>query len=275
MVSSVKGNSPEMKKINSFYVFGTIFLVISTLIVVYPLGHALQRSLSGSGFGNYLAVLKKVNLFRNLMNSIIVTGVTLLGTLVVCSLAAFAFSKLTFRGRNILFIFLLMGMMIPASATIFPLFQIIKMLKLVNKPVSQSLPYITGSSIFGLLLLKIYFDSLPNEMIESARIDGANSFRIFAQIMMPNTLPGLSILFVNTFISAWNELLIAITFITKREYMTMAALPISFASGPGQSQNAAGEIFACLIMCLIPIVIFYICAQKMIIRGMTQGAVKG
>jgi raffinose/stachyose/melibiose transport system permease protein len=252
-----------------------IVLVIAVFIVAYPLTIAVQRSLSVFGIANYAAVLKKVNILRNFMNSVLVTGVTLIGTLVVCSLAAFAFSKLSFRGRNVFFLFILMGMMIPTSATIFPLFQIIKFLKLVNKPVSQTLPYITGNSIFGLLLLKIYFDSLPNEMMESARIDGANSFRIFAQIMLPNTLPGLSILFVNTFMGAWNELLIAITFISKRDYMTMAALPISFATGPGRSENATGELFACLIMCLIPVIIFYICAQKMIIRGMTQGAVKG
>jgi raffinose/stachyose/melibiose transport system permease protein len=264
-----------MKKSDSFIFFGVAVLFIALLIVAYPIVLALQRSLSVNGLGNYVAVLKKVNIFRNLMNSIVVTGITLAGTITICSLAAFAFSKLNFRGRNIFFLFILMGMMVPTSATIFPLFQIIKILKLVNKPISQTLPYIMGNSIFGLLLLKIYFDSLPNEMMESARIDGAGSFRIFAQIMLPNTLPGLSILFVNTFMGAWNELLIAITFISKREYMTMAALPINFASSPGRSDNSAGELFAVLIMCLIPVIIFYICAQKMIIRGMTQGAVKG
>jgi raffinose/stachyose/melibiose transport system permease protein len=264
-----------MKKSNGFYIFGMTFLVTALLVVAYPVALALQRSFSVNGFGNYAAVLKKVNVFRNLMNSITVTAITLVGTIIICSLAAFAFSKLNFRGRNVFFLFIMMGMMIPASATIFPLFQIIKTLRLVNKPVSQTLPYITANSIFGLLLLKIYFDSLPNEMMESARIDGANSFLIFARIMLPNTLPGLSILFVNTFMGAWNELLIAITFISRREYMTMAALPISFASSPGRSDNSIGELFACLIMCLIPIVIFYICAQKMIIRGMTEGTVKG
>jgi raffinose/stachyose/melibiose transport system permease protein len=264
-----------MKRVNSFHIFGMMVLLISTLVVAYPLFITVQRSLSVFGLGNYAAVLTKVNIFRNLFNSIVVTGVTLIGTMIICSLAAFAFSKLNFRGRNILFLFLLMGMMIPTSATIFPLFQIIKFLKLVNKPASQSLPYITGSSIFGLLLLKVYFDSLPNEMMESARIDGASSLRIFGQIMLPNTLPGFSILFVNTFISAWNELLIAITFVTRREFLTMAALPVNFASSPGRSDNSIGELFACLIMCLIPIVIFYICAQRMIIRGMTEGAVKG
>jgi raffinose/stachyose/melibiose transport system permease protein len=259
---------------NSFKIFGMTVLLIASVIAAYPLVLAFQRSLTIGGFSNYPAVLKKVNIFRNLANSIMVTGITLLGTITICSLGAFAFSKLHFRGRNTLFLFIMMGMMVPTSATIFPLFQIIKFLKLINNPISQTLPYITGNSIFGLLLLKIYFDALPNEMMESARIDGAGSFRIFAQIMLPNAVPGLSILFVNTFMGAWNELQIAITFISKQEYMTMAALPVKFASTRGVN-NSMGELFACLIMCLIPVIIFYICAQKMIIRGMTQGAVKG
>jgi ABC-type glycerol-3-phosphate transport system permease component len=262
-------------RFNGFKIFGMALLLISSVIVAYPLALAFQRSLTIGGLNNYLAVLEKVNIFRNLGNSIMVTGITLLGTVTICSLGAFAFSKLRFRGRNVLFLFVMMGMMVPSSATIFPLFQIIKALKLVNNPISQTLPYITGNSIFGLLLLKIYFDGLPNEMMESARIDGAGSLRIFAQIMLPNAIPGLSILFVNTFMGAWNELQIAITFISKREYMTMAALPVNFASSPGRTNNSVGELFACLIMCMIPVGIFYICAQRMIVRGMTEGTVKG
>jgi len=263
------------KKEISFHVFGLIFLLISTAIVAYPLFLTLQRSFAVNGFGNYIAVLGKVKILKNLWNSIMVTGITLIGTTIVCSLGAFAFSKLNFRGRNLFFMFIMMGMLIPTSATIFPLFQIIKVLGLVNNPISQTLPYITGSSIFGLLLLKIYFDGLPNEMMESARIDGANSFQVFAQIMFPNAVPGLSILFVNTFMAAWNELQIAITFINKQDYMTMAALPIQFAASPGRGNNPVSELFACLIMCMIPVIIFYIAAQKLIIRGMTEGTVKG
>jgi raffinose/stachyose/melibiose transport system permease protein len=263
------------KKISGFNIFGVVVLLFASLIVAYPLGLAFQRSLSIGGIVNYQTVLRKVNIFRNLWNSIMVTGVTLLGTAAICSLGAFAFSKLRFRGRNVLFLFLMMGMMVPTSATIFPLFQIIKLLKLVNNPLSQTLPYITGNSIFGLLLLKIYFDGLPNEMMESARIDGANSFRIFVQIMLPNAVPGLSILFINTFMGAWNELQIAITFVSRRDYLTMAAVPVQFASSLLRTTNSVGELFACLIMCMIPVIIFYICAQKMIIRGMTEGTVKG
>jgi raffinose/stachyose/melibiose transport system permease protein len=251
-----------------------IFLFAATVIVAYPLMIAVRRSLAPNGIENYTIALQKVNIFRNLLNSVMVTGITLLGTITICSLGAFAFSKLNFRGRNILFLFIMMGMMIPTSAMIFPLFQIIKFMKLVNNPLSQTMPYITGSSIFGLLLLKIYFDGLPNEMLESARIDGANSLRIFGQIMLPNTIPGLSILFVNTFTAAWNELQIAITFISKREYLTMAALPVHFA-GAERSNTSLGQLFAVIIMCMIPVIVFYISAQKMIVKGMIEGAVKG
>ena len=264
-----------IKKEIKFQVFGLVYLVIATLIVAYPLFLTVQRSLAVNGFGNYTTVLGKVKILKNLWNSIMVTGITLAGTTIICSLGAFAFSKLNFRGRNVFFILIMLGMLIPTSATIFPLFQIIKVLGLVNNPVSQTLPYITGNSIFGLLLLKIYFDGLPNEMMESARIDGANSFRIFAQIMLPNAVPGLSILFVNTFMGAWNELQIAITFVNKQDYMTMAALPIQFAASPGKSSNPVNELFACLIMCMIPVIVFYVFAQKLIIRGMTEGTVKG
>ena len=263
------------KKETSFQIFGFVYLLIATAIVAYPLFLTIQRSLAVNGFGNYASVLSKVKILRNLWNSIMVTAVTLAGTSIICSLGAFAFSKLNFRGRNLFFIFIMMGMLIPTSATIFPLFQIIKLLKLVNNPLSQTLPYITGCSIFGLLLLKIYFDALPNEMMESATIDGANSFRVFAQIMLPNAVPGLSILFVNTFMAAWNELQIAITFVNRRDYMTMSALPIQFAASPGRGSNPVSELFACLIMCMIPVIVFYILAQKLIIRGMTEGTVKG
>ncbi|MDR0761164.1 MAG: carbohydrate ABC transporter permease [Treponema sp.] len=263
------------KRITGFQIFSMAVLIIASLIVAYPLLLTLRKSLIINGLANYPAVLRKVNIPRNLMNSIIVVGITLIGTTIVCSSAAFAFSKLHFRGRNILFLVIMMGMMVPTSAMIFPLFQIIKFLKLVNNPISQTLPYITGNSIFGLLLLKIYFDGLPNEMMESARIDGAGSLRIFAQIMLPNAIPGLSILFVNTFMGTWNELQIAITFISKRDYMTIAAIPVNFASGMGTTNNSTGELFACLVMCMIPVILFYILVQKMIIRGMTEGTVKG
>ena len=264
-----------VKKEISFRVFGLVYLLIATAIVAYPLFLTLMRSLENDGFGNYTYVLSKVNIFRNFWNSVRVTGVTLIGVGFICSLGAFAFSKLNFRGRNVLFVFVLMGILIPTSATIFPLFQVIKMLKLVNNPLSQTLPYITTNSIFGLLLLKLYFDGLPDEMMESARIDGAGSFRIFARIMLPNALPGFSILFVNTFKGAWNEFQIAITFVTRREYFTMAALPINFRGTEGSYQNVISALFACLIMCIIPVIVFYILAQKLIIKGMTEGAIKG
>ena len=265
----------KANKITVFRIVALLVLLLAAVIVAYPLFLALKKSFTDYGFWNYVNVLHKVSILRNLLNSIIVVGLTLIGTIICCSLAAFAFAKLRFRGKNVLFLFLMMGMMIPTSATIFPLFQIIKVLGLVNNPISQVPAYITGNAIFGLLLLKSYYDGLPDEMMEAARIDGANSLQIFMKVMLPVSIPGLSVLIVNTFMGAWNELQIAITFINKREYMTMAAIPVQFAGSMGGKEYVPGELFACLILCMLPVVIVYISAQKMIINGMTAGAVKG
>jgi raffinose/stachyose/melibiose transport system permease protein len=266
-----------MKKSDfGFKFFSITFLLLASLIVFYPLVLTAKLSLELYGLGNYSRVLGRVKIFRNLMNSITVVGLTLIGTSIICSLAAFGFSKLKFRFQRQLFLFVLIGIMIPTSAIIFPLFQIIRLLKLYNMPISQVFPYITSNSIFGLLLLKIHFDGIPNEMMESARIDGANSFQIFLRLMLPNATAGLSVLFVNTFMGAWNELQIAITFVNKRDYMTLAALPVQFLSDLGvQGQVITGELFACLVMIMIPVILFYIFAQKLIVTGMTEGAVKG
>ena len=262
-------------RISAFQFFSAIVLIIAGILVLFPLYVTFMKSLQGAGFANYGNALGKVNLFRNLLNSVIVVGLTLIGTVTVCSLSAFAFSKLHFPGKNAAFLLLMTGMMLPTSATIFPLFTIIKFLGLVNNPVSQVFPYITGNAIFGLLLLKIYYDGLPNDMMEASRIDGASSWQIFTRVMLPVSLPGLSILIVNTFMAAWNELQIAITFISKPQYMTMAAIPVQFASSAGSSRKIPGELMAVLIMCIIPVVLVYIFAQKLIINGMTAGAVKG
>jgi len=249
-------------------------LTLSAAIVLYPLSISLEKSFDIGGWDNYRTVLDNINILRNLWNSIYVVGLTLAGTLIICSLAAFAFSKLVFKGKNILFLFLMMGMMIPSSAMLFPLFQIIRVFGMVNKPVSQVGPYITLNAIFGLLLLKLYYDGLPDEMMEAARIDGAGSFRVFLEVLLPVSLPGLSILLINTFLNAWNELQIAITFINKPEFYTIAAVPMYFNSS-AVAKFYPGVSYACVIMCMIPIVVFYVAAQKLFINGMTAGSVKG
>lgn len=253
-------------------------LLISCSILVVPICLIIRRSLERGGLENYRLVFERVNIFNNLMNSFYVVGLTLLFTVVVCSLAAFAFSKLNFRGKNALFIVLMMAMMIPGSATLFPLFQITKGIGLINNPLALVGPYVSGNSIFGLMMLKFYYDDLPNEIVEAGRIDGASSFKIFGKLLFPMSLPGLSILLINTFNGAWNELMTCITLISDQSKYTMAAIPLKFKQsilGVGLITTHWNQIFACMVLCLIPILIFYLFVQRLIIGQMTAGAVKG
>jgi len=269
-MAKTKGDLPSK-------IFSYLFLAIACVLLIIPIYLIIGKSLEQGGIQNYIIVFQKVRIAKNMLNSILVVGLTLIITVLICSPAAFAFSKLNFRGRNILFIILLMGLMIPGSAVLFPVFLITQRMGLIDSPFSLIGPYVAGSSIFGLMMLKIYYDGLPDEIIESARIDGASSFMVL-RILFPMSLPGLSLLLINTFNGSWNELMLCITLIHSQDRMTMAAVPLKLKQSLlniGLITNNWNLIFAVMFLCMIPIVIFYLFSQKMIINGLTAGAVKG
>ena len=258
--------------------FVMLFIPVSLVILLIPISIMFLRSLERKGFANYTTVIGQIHVGKSLWNSFVVVGVTIAITVIVCSLAAYAFSKLRFRGKQALFIILMMGMMVPTSATLFPVFQITKTAGLMNKLSSLVGPYVTANAIFGLLMLKIFYDDLPNELMDAAKIDGASALQIFVKVYFPMSKPGLSVLLINTFCGSWNELMTCLTLIDNKEKYTMALLPYKF-----QLEKLAmyhnldnwSEIFACLIICMIPIVVFYAFAQKLIFKDIASGAVKG
>lgn len=263
-----------MKKSIGFKIIGQIICIVLGFFALYPLLLMLKRSFDHGGIDNYKKVLKAVNPLKNYLNSIIVVGATLVIVAIVISLAAYAFSKMRFRGANILYFILLTGMMIPTAAMIFPLFQITKKLGLINELTSLIGPYSAMNALFNLLILKNYYDSLPNELIEAAKIDGASSFHTFARIIMPLSIPGLALVLIQTFLSAWNELQIGMTFINNPIKQTITVVPMRFAQTM-QGSYPIEVTFACLSMTLAPIIVFYIFAQKFLIAGLTAGAIKG
>ncbi|MDN5315840.1 MAG: raffinose/stachyose/melibiose transport system permease protein [Clostridiales bacterium] len=263
-----------MKNSRTFAVVAQIICVIATAFFLYPLVLMFMKSLKNGGFNNYVQVLEIVSMWRNYLNSVYVVGLTLIIVSIATSLAAYAFSKLRFTASKQLYFLLLTGMMIPTAATIFPLFQVTKALGLINNTSSLIGPYATMNAVFNLLILKNYYDGLPNEMIEAARIDGAGSFATFARVFAPLSLPGLALVLIQTFLSAWNELQMGMTFVNKPELQTITVIPLRFA------QTISGGypmelLYACLVMALAPIIIFYAFAQKFLIAGLTAGAIKG
>jgi ABC-type sugar transport system, permease component len=242
---------------------------------MYPIGLMLIKSFAVDGIKNYARVFETYNLFTNFMSSILIVGSTLLLVSFVVSTAAFAFSKLNFAFKKTIYYVILMGMMIPTSALIFPLFQTVKHMGMLGSRLSVVLPYVTLNSCFSLMVFKNYFDGLPDQLMEAARIDGAGRFRIFYSIMMPVAKPGLAFVLIQTFLGAWNELQMAMVFISDQSKLPLSVIPIRFSIARGSGQFPIQVMFAALAICLLPIAVFYIFASKSLISGLTQGAVKG
>lgn len=264
-----------MKNSLTYRVVTQIVCLILLVIVLFPLYLMLKKSFEAGGLDNYKTVFEYFNLIPNVVTSIIVVGGTLLGVGVVVSMAAFAFSKLRFPCRRALYYLLLTGMMIPTSAMIFPLYQIVRGLHLNNTGWSLVFPYVTVSSCFNLMVLTNYYNALPDELVDAARIDGANKWKTFYMIMLPIAKPGLVFVLIQSFLTSWNELQMAIIFINDTTKQPLSVIPLRFAQTTTGSGFTINNLFAACIICLIPIAVFYALASRQLMQGITEGAVKG
>lgn len=264
-----------MRNSRAYRLVSGIICLFSTVLFIFPLVIMIWRSFQNGGLPNYTKVFESYNLLVNFWASIQIVGGTLLLTMFVLSLAAFGFSKLRFPGKKALYYTLLSGMMIPTAAVIFPLFQIVKGLGMLGSSTSVIFPYVTTSCCFNLMILKNYYDTIPNEMMQAAYIDGANKMQIFSKIMMPIAKPGLAVVLMQTFLSAWNELQMAKTFITDPLKQPIAVIPIRFAQTISNRNFTTEVMYAALVICLVPVIIFYAFAARSLVAGLTSGAVKG
>jgi len=264
-----------MRNSRTYRIVGMIVCLLFTAFFMFPLVIMVTRSFARNGFMNYVKVFDKFNLTFNFLTSILVVGSTLIIVAIVVSFAAFAFSKLDIPGKKVLYYILLGGMMVPAAATIYPLYTIVKLLGLISSPFSLILPYATASCCFNLMILKNYYDAIPNELIEAASIDGASKLRTCVTVVMPVAKPGLAVVLMQTFLSSWNEVLMARIFISDTTKQPLSVVPIRFAQSVSARGFTVEVMFAALVICLAPIVVFYIFAARSLISGLTAGAVKG
>lgn len=264
-----------MRNSKSYRIVGFTLCLLFTALFMFPLVIMVVRSFAKGGVSNYVRVFDKYNLFMNFGTSIIVVGCSLVIVALVVSFAAYAFSKLPFKGKKLLYYTLLGGMMVPVAATIYPLYQIVKLLNLISSPFSLILPYATTSCCFNLMILKNYYDAIPDEMIEAASIDGASKLRCCVSVVMPVAKPGLAVVLMQTFLTCWNEVLMARIFISDTKIQPLSVIPIRFAQTVTSRGFTQEVMYAALVICLVPIVIFYIFAAKSLIAGLTTGAVKG
>lgn len=226
---------------------------------------------------NYLALLDpsqptgQIPLFQTMFNSaVIAIGVTI-GTLITCPLAGYAFARLRFPGREGLFLLLLTSLMVPIQVTIIPLFIIMKNLGLVNTPWSLILPGL--SSAFGVFLMRQFFLTLPQELLDAASIDGASTFGTFRRIALPLAKPALSALAIITFLGAWNAYFAPLIMLSDISNMTMPLALVAML-GVMKSGNIA-QLMAATTVAIVPVAILFVVAQRWIVASFARSGVKG
>jgi multiple sugar transport system permease protein len=220
---------------------------------------------------NYQEVLDNIPFVAFVLNSLKVAILITAGQLVTCSLAAYAFGRLRFPGRDALFLVFLSQLMVPQQVTIIPVFILIRVLGLLDTHWALIIPALV--SAFGTFLLRQFFLTIPHELEEAARVDGAGYVRTFLQIILPLAGPGLSTLAIFTFNFHWNEFFRPLLFINTWDQMTLP-LGLTIMKGYLGVGNVAA-IMAGVSMGILPVLLVFLFAQRYLIEGVTLTGIKG
>ena len=221
----------------------------------------------------YAAAVLRIPVWRMYMNSGIYTSASIAISLVLSATAAFGFANYDFRGKEFLFIMILATMMIPGQALLIPLFLLLKQFGLLDSYLALILPYAALGVPFTTLLLRGFFESLPLELRDAARIDGATDFGYFWRIVLPLSIPALATVIIFLFLFFWNEFLLALVFIQdeKLQPLTLGLSRITAARAP-----APVPVYAAVILLTVfPILIVFMIFQRWFVRGIAAGAIKG
>jgi multiple sugar transport system permease protein len=222
-------------------------------------------------FTNYASVLaSRVPFLQIYANSLLIAAVVTIGQLVTCTLAAFAFARLEFRGRDTLFFILLVGLMFPAQVTILPIYLGYARVGLVNQPIGLALMYLTSS--FGVFLMRQFMLRQPRALEEAALMDGAGYIKIFWRISLPQLRPALSALAIITFTQTWNYYFQARVLLGREQSMT---LPVAMDVLRGYlGSGNLSLVMAAMSMSILPVVLLFLVAQKFVIEGITMSGIK-
>ena len=247
----------------SFNSSGAIFKVPPTIIP----DMLFKRGM----WSNYVSIFKDYNFGRFTLNSTIVAFSAAVGQLITCSMAAFAFAKMQFKGKEILFGLLLATMMIPIEVTIIPEFLIMFKLHWLNTYLPLIVPsFLVGS--FGTFLLREFFENVPDDLIDAAVIDGANSFAIYRRIFLPLAKTPLTALFLIAFMNNWNALLRPVLYIDKESLFT---LTIGLTNFQSQYESQWNLLLAGSVVSILPLIVLYIFLQKYFVEGIAGTGIKG
>jgi len=228
----------------------------------------LPRSCTWQNFRN---VLFESHFPRYILNSVIVTVSAVTLTLIAAALAGFVFARTRFRGRSLLFCLFLGGMMIPVHIVLIPLLKIFGTLKLYDTHAALVMSYVAFSLPVSIFILRGFFEGVPAQIEEAARIDGCSAPRVFWHVMLPLARPALAVVTIFNFVTLWNEFVFALTLLHTPGLSTIPLGMYEFSSERGTNVPLT---CAALSISVVPMLLAYFLAQKHIIRGLTSGAIK-
>lgn len=263
----------------------SVILIIVAVIQLFPLYWMLTFSLKGNNeiFGgnilglpkdwrwdNYANVFNQTNIPKYLMNSIIVTAITIVFTLLLSAMVTYAIVRLKWLLSKTVYILFLVGMMLPIHAVLLPLFVNLK--PVMNTYAALILPYVAFAMPLSILIMVGSLEGIPRELEEAAFIDGANIYKIFFNIIMPLLSPTMATVAILTFLSSWNEMMLAVTFISNESFKTITTGVLDMV---GKYSTKWGLIGAGLVVATIPTIIMYILLSDNVQKSLAAGAVKG
>jgi raffinose/stachyose/melibiose transport system permease protein len=222
-------------------------------------------------FENYARAFKTAHFDGYLTSSLIVSTAVVFGTVVVSTLAGYAFGTMRFAGDNVLFYLLLCGLVIPFEAVIVPLYVELQAAQLTNSWWSVILPLIGTNSAFGTFWMRAYFRAVPRQLLEAAAMDGAGSLRILWKVLLPGARPALLTLVVLVFMWSWNEFLLPLVMLSREDLRT-APLGLAFFTGRYTTDRVG--MAAAAVMVALPVVVLFIATHRRFVHGMWMGAVK-
>jgi multiple sugar transport system permease protein len=223
-------------------------------------------------WSNYPQVFQLIPFFTFFKNSLIITGISLLGELISASLVAYAFARLRFPGRDFWFVVLLTTMMIPFPVTMVPTFVLFNMLGWVNTYLPLVIPPWFGPA-FSIFLLRQFFLTINTEMDEAARVDGAGDFLIYRRIILPLAKPALATVAIFSFVAYWNDFLGPLIYLNKSDMYSLA-LGVNFLRAFRGNGNLAIQM-AASVMFVTPCIVLFLVAQNFVVEGIVTTGLKG
>lgn len=250
-------------------------LLFLTALWLYPIGVAIYKSISVGGWHNYAAVLSHptFNYWRAIANSFFLAGASAIIIMLIASLGGYAFAKMSFPARNLLYYGLLACLAVPVAALITPLFYTLNNAGLRNTYPGVIVPLVAFNVLIMLMMMRTHFESIPDELLEAARLDGCGTFRIYWQVLMPLSGPALANVGVLSFVYSWNEYLLP-TLLLQDQSKFPVTQAISLLQFDRMSQEQISQLYAGMVLMTIPSVIVYLFSQRYLQAGITAGAVK-